>query len=104
MALCICAKGLINTGESNNFYFGIFMCIGPLSARAKVPGHSTGADPGGGAIAPPNSQARIQGGQEGLAPPGGQEGLAPPPLQNPGSAYAAPGEDPGFFKRGGGPS
>ena len=29
--------------------------------------------------APPNSQARIQGGQEGLAPPpGGQEGLAPP--------------------------
>ena len=30
-------------------------------------------------IAPPNSQARIQ---------GGQEGLGPPPLQNPGSAYA----------------
>ena len=61
-----------------------------------------GADPGGGGargpcpppphthtkrIAPPNSQARIQGGQEGLAPPrGGQEGLGPP-LQNPGSAY-----------------
>ena len=42
-------------------------------------------------IAPPNSQARIQGGQEGLAPPPrGQEGLAPP-LQNPGSAYGGGG-------------
>ena len=22
----------LNTGESNNFYFGIFICIGPLSS------------------------------------------------------------------------
>ena len=24
-----------NTGESNNFYVGIFICIGPLSLRKK---------------------------------------------------------------------
>ena len=23
----------LNTGESNNFYFGIFICIGPLSSE-----------------------------------------------------------------------
>ena len=23
----------LNTGESNNFYFGIFICIGPLTLR-----------------------------------------------------------------------
>ena len=34
-------------------------------------------------ITPPNSQAWIQGDQEGLGPPGGLG----PPLQNPGSAY-----------------
>ena len=56
-----------------------------------------GADPGGARgpcpppppqkIAPPNSQARIQGGQEGLGPSRGPRGPCPPPLQNPGSAY-----------------
>ena len=46
-------------------------------------------------IAPPNSQARIQGGQEGLGPP----------LQNPGSAYAPPPSSPeaSFFQGGGRP-
>ena len=55
-------------------------------------------------IAPPNSQARIQGGQEGLAPPPGAKRALPPPgakralppLQNPGSAY---GGTPLFYER-----
>ena len=53
-----------------------------------------GADPGGPRgpcpppqkIAPPNSQARIQGAKRALPPPGGPRGPCPP-LQNPGSAY-----------------
>ena len=31
----------LNTGESNNFYFGIFICIGPLRILIL-----SGADPG----------------------------------------------------------
>ena len=27
----------LNTGESNNFYFGIFICIGPLRERIYIP-------------------------------------------------------------------
>ena len=59
---------------------------------------ASGADPGGGQgglgpppnIAPPNSQARIQGGgaRGPCPPPRGPRGpCPPPPLQNPGSAY-----------------
>ena len=53
-----------------------------LSVQARIQGGAKGAlAPPPQKIAPPNSQVRIQGGQEGLAPPGGQEGLGPPPYK-----------------------
>ena len=91
---CILGEiGAFGLGGHIRKYLTIHFKVLLLTYKA-VHGIAPGADPGGGArgpwppppspqnIAPPNSQARIQGGgaKRALAPPGVKRALPPPPL------------------------